>query len=104
MSICILGTDINSCDAQGRSPLHLAQSKLRLLSQCKNGVCTSVKETVLQVIEMLIAYFNQQKNSTDEAELLNAFQSRLQISDNGEKVSNEIQDLLNNLSTLELNK
>lgn len=102
--IYILGTDINSCDAQGRSPLHLAQSKLRLLSQCKNGVCTSVKQTVLQVIEMLIAYFDKQKDSTDEAELLNAFQNRLQISDNGDKVSTEIQDLLNNLSTLELNK
>jgi len=52
---------------------------------------------------MLLAYFDK-KNSSDEAELLNAFQTRLQISDTGERVSNEIQDLLNNLSTLKLNK
>lgn len=53
---------------------------------------------------MLLAYFDKQKNSSDEAELLNAFQTRLQISDTGEKVSTEIQDLLNNLSTLKLSK
>jgi len=81
----------------------LAQSKLRLLTHCKSDVCTSVKQTVLQVIEMLLAYFDK-KNSSDEAELLNAFQTRLQISDTGERVSTEIQDLLNNLSTLKLNK
>lgn len=52
---------------------------------------------------MLLAYFDK-KNSSDEAELLNAFQTRLQISDTGERVSTEIQDLLNNLSTLKLNK
>lgn len=99
-----LGTDVSSCDALGRSPLHLAQSKLRLLTQCKADVCTSVKQTVLQVIDMLLAYFDKQKDSSDEAELLNAFQTRLQISDTGERVSTEIQDLLNNLSTLKLNK
>lgn len=98
------GTDVTSCDAQGRSPLHLAQSKLRLLTQCKNDVCTSVKQTVLQVIEMLLAYFDKQNNKSDETELLNAFQTRLQISDDGERVSTEIQDLLNNLSTLKLSK
>jgi len=103
LSFVWLGTDVSSCDAQGRSPLHLAQSKLRLLTHCKSDVCTSVKQTVLQVIEMLLAYFDK-KNSSDEAELLNAFQTRLQISDTGERVSTEIQDLLNNLSTLKLNK
>jgi len=82
----------------------LAQSKLRLLTQCKSDICTSVKQTVLQVIEMLLVYFHKQKNSSDEAELLNAFQTRLQISDTGESVSTDIQDLLNNLSTLKLNK
>lgn len=105
MWICVYsGTDVTSCDAQGRSPLHLAQSKLRLLTQCKNDACLSVKQTVLQVIEMLLAYFDKQNNKSDEAELLNAFQTRLQISDDGERVSTEIQDLLNNLSTLKLNK
>lgn len=64
----------------------------------------SVKQTVLEVIEMLLAYFEKQKNSSDESELLSAFQTRLQISDSGERVSTEIQDLLNNLSTLKLNK
>jgi len=98
-----LGTDVSSCNAHGRSPLHLAQSKLRMLTQCKSDVCTSVKQTVLKVIEMLLVYFDK-KNSSDEAELLNAFQTRLQISDTGERVSTEIQDLLNNLSTLKLNK
>jgi len=78
----------------------LAQAKLRLLTQCKNDISTTVK----QVVEMLLAYFDRQKNSSDEAELLNAFQTRLQISDTGERVSTEIQDLLNNLSTLKLNK
>lgn len=102
--VLCLGTDVSSCDALGRSPLNLAQSKLRLLTQCKNDVCTSVKQTVLQVIDMLLAYFDKQKDSSDEAELLNAFQTRLQISDTGERVSTEIQDLLNNLSTLKLNK
>lgn len=94
------GTDVSSCDAKGRSPLHLAQAKLRLLTRCKNNVSTPVK----QVVEMLKAYFDRQKNSSDETELLNAFQTRLQISDSDEKVSNEIHDLLNNLSTLKLNK
>ncbi|XP_050437018.1 ankyrin repeat domain-containing protein 54-like [Adelges cooleyi] len=99
------GTDVSSCDAHGRSPLHLAQSKLRLLTQYKNDdACSCIKETVLQVIDMLLAYFDKQQGSSDEAELLNAFQSRLKISDTEERVSTEIQDLLNNLSTLKLNK
>lgn len=58
----------------------------------------------MEVIDMLIAYFNKQTDSSGEAELLNAFQNRLKISDTGESVSSEIQDLLNNLSTLQLNK
>lgn len=98
------GTDVSSCNAEGRSPLHLAQAKLRILTQCNKNVSAAVKQTVLQVIEMLLAYFDKQKNSSDEAELLNAFQTRLQISDNSANISSEIQDLLNNLSTLELSK
>ncbi|XP_050535408.1 ankyrin repeat domain-containing protein 54-like [Daktulosphaira vitifoliae] len=98
------GTDVSSCDAQGRSPLHLAQSKLRLLTQCRSDTSTSVKETVLQVIDMLLAYFEKQKGSSDESELLNVFQNRLKISDTEERVSSELQDLLNNISNLKLNK
>lgn len=95
------GTDISSCDFQGRSPLHMAQSKLLFLAPCKSETYKSAKQAVLQVIDMLKAYFDK-KNNSDELELLNAFQARLQISDTGENVKTEIKDLLNSLSTLKL--
>lgn len=98
------GTDPSSCDMHGRNPLHLAQSKLCLLTQFKNDVPMTLKLTVLQIVDMLLAYFEKRKNSSDEAELLNAFQTRLQISDTSEEVSAGIQDLMNNLSTLKLIK
>ncbi|KAL3197162.1 hypothetical protein MRX96_014776 [Rhipicephalus microplus] len=69
--------DVNSLDNSGRTPLHLAQSKLRVLKVDVAKSSENVKQEVMNVIEML--------------------QTR-------QEVDNDVQDLLSSLAHLSLHK
>lgn len=97
------GTDASCYNITGRSPLQLAQSKLKIIQRSQD---TEYKHQVTsQVIDMLLTFIKKKtevtKNAVDE-ELLNAFQSRLQVSETQEQVETELQNLLDNLSSLSL--
>lgn len=95
---------MSSIDHFGRSPLQLAQSKLKLLQR---GVASTedsnlVKEEVQQVIEMMLTYLHKHGQET-EAEFLGAFSSRLTLSHTREEVETGVCDLLASLANLSLN-
>lgn len=76
------GTDVSTLDNNGRNPLQLAQSKLKLIMQCaksENEDALRVKKEVQQIIEMMTEYL-QKKGQDVEAELLNEFANRLTLS------------------------
>ncbi|XP_075225434.1 uncharacterized protein LOC142326691 isoform X2 [Lycorma delicatula] len=97
------GTDASCYNVTGRSPLQLAQSKLKIIQRSQDSEYRH--QVTSQVIEMLLAFIKKKtevtKNAVDE-ELLNAFQSRLQVSETQEQVESELKNLLDNLSTLSL--
>ncbi|GLH14473.1 hypothetical protein R5R35_009265 [Gryllus longicercus] len=96
------GTNINSNDSYGRNPLQLAQSKLKLLQRGSNNEDSlKIKEEVQKVIEMMLTFL-QKKGQDSEAELLNAFQTRLTISQTKEEVETGVRDLLDSLNNLNL--
>lgn len=66
------GTDVSTLDNNGRNPLQLAQSKLKLIMQCAksgNEDALRVKKEVQQIIEMMTEYL-QKKGQDLEAELV----------------------------------
>ncbi|XP_066992127.1 ankyrin repeat domain-containing protein 54 [Anabrus simplex] len=98
------GTDVRSSDYYGRNPLQLAQSKLKLLQRGHTDADSSrIKAEVQQVIEMMLAYLQKQGHDM-EAELLNAFSSRLTLSQTKEEVETDVRDLLESLNNLSLSK
>ena len=100
----VLGTDVGSIDYYGRSPLQLAQSKLKLLQRgVANEDSKVVKEEVCQVIDMMLAYLHK-RGQEIEAELLGAFSSRLTLSNTREEVETGVRDLLASLASLTLEK
>nr|CAD7570710.1 unnamed protein product [Timema californicum] len=98
------GTNVNCSDYYGRSPLQLAQSKLKVLQQGKHFENSQhVKREVQQVIEMMQEFLQKQGQDV-EAELLNAFSSRLTLSNTKEQVDSDVRDLLDSLTNLSINK
>ena len=99
-----IGTDVSTLDNHGRNPLHLAQSKLKLIASSKQQPtedAIKVKMEVQQIIEMMLEYL-QKKGQDVEAELLNAFANRLTLSQTPDEVDADVQSLLANLSSLTL--
>ena len=93
---------MQSIDYYGRSPLQLAQSKLKLLHRgLTNEDSRKVKEEVCQVIEMMLAYLHK-RGQESEAELLGAFSSRLTLSNTREEVETGVRDLLASLADLSI--
>ena len=91
-------------DNHGRNPLHLAQSKLKLIASSKQQPtedAIKVKMEVQQIIEMMLEYL-QKKGQDVEAELLNAFANRLTLSQTPDEVDADVKSLLANLSSLTL--
>jgi hypothetical protein len=87
-------------DNNGRNPLQLAQSKLKLImhsSKSENDDAVRIKREVQQIIEMMQEYL-QKKGQDMEAELLNEFANRLTLS----QTPQEVDDLLANLSSLSI--
>jgi hypothetical protein len=99
------GTDINAIDNSGRTPLHMAQSKLKLLQQsnCENWNGGKLKAEVLQVVEMMQIYL-QRSGKTAESDMLSSFSNRLNLHQTKEEVDVDVQDLLNSLDHLSLQK
>lgn len=64
---------------------------------------SNLKEEVQQVIEMMYTYLYKRGQET-EAELLDAFSSRLTLSHTREEVQTGMRDLLASLASLSLDK
>ncbi|CAN7976596.1 unnamed protein product [Ixodes persulcatus] len=97
------GTDVNSLDNSGRTPLHLAQSKLRLLQMDLAKSSESLKQEVMQVIEMMQVYL-QRSGKSAECDLLGTFSTRIRLHQTRQEVDNDVQDLLSSLAHLSLHK
>lgn len=100
-----LGTHVDSTDHFGRSPLQLAQSKLRFLQKRLADTKDSqqVKDEAKQVVEMMLTYLDR-CGQNPENELLRAFSSQLTLSHTQEEVETGVQDLLASLESLSLEK
>lgn len=96
------GTDVTTLDKSGRSPLQLAESKLKILQQANDGKeVAGLKVQVLQVIEMMQIYL-QRSGKQAAVDLLTSFTSRLHLHLTREEVDHDVQDLLSNLSHLSI--
>lgn len=96
------GTDVTTLDKSGRSPLQLAESKLKILQQANDGKeVAGLKVQVLQVIEMMQIYL-QRSGKQAAVDLLSSFTSRLHLHQTREEVDCDVQDLLSNLSHLSI--
>lgn len=70
----------------GRTPLHFAKSKLRLLQQsnCSEN-SAQIKNEVFQVVEMMLIYL-QRSGKNDQANFLSELSSRLHLHQTKEEV------------------
>lgn len=95
---------MSTLDNNGRNPLQLAQSKLKLLANWKSESddALKIKNEVRQIVEMILEYL-QKKGKDMEAELLNDFANRLTLSQTPEEVDADVKNLLANLSSLTIN-
>lgn len=103
---CLLraGTDVSTLDNNGRNPLQLAQSKLRILANWKSDSDDAIKlkNEVRKIVEMILEYL-QKKGQDLDAELLTDFANRLTLSQTPEEVDADVKNLLANLSSLTIN-
>ncbi|XP_011168761.2 potassium channel AKT2/3 isoform X2 [Solenopsis invicta] len=96
------GTDVLAIDSYGYNPLQLAKTKLRLLQQHCNGDLLKAKEEMHNVINMLMAYLQKQKNMQEQVETLSNFCSRLSLSNTTDQVQDDVKDLLENIDALNI--
>ncbi|XP_043259421.1 ankyrin repeat domain-containing protein 54-like [Colletes gigas] len=96
------GADILSLDHHGYSPLQLAQTKLKLLQNCKGEDMLRVKEEIHNIVNMLLAYLQKQKDAHEKVECLSSFYSRLSLSNTSDQVQDDVKDLLANLDALSI--
>mgnify|MGYP004589608265 CR=1 FL=1 len=89
-------------DQYGYNPLHLAQTKLKLLQNCKGEDMVKIKEEVQNIVSMLLAYLQKHKDIHKGMETLNSLCSRLSLSNASNQVQDDIKDLLTNLDTLSI--
>lgn len=98
------GTDVLSLDRHGHNPLQLAQTKLRVLQNCSrdDSDMNQIKEEVRNVISMLLAYLQKQKDTQGQVEALSSFCSRLSLSNTSDQIQDDVRDLLANINSLKL--
>ncbi|XP_012259130.1 ankyrin repeat domain-containing protein 54-like [Athalia rosae] len=96
------GTDVLSLDQHGHNPLQLAQTKLKLLQNYECSDMNRVKEEVHNVIGMLLAYLQRQKDAREQVEALSTFCSRLSLSNTSDQIQGDVRDLLANIDSLSL--
>ena len=100
--LLMAGTDVLSSDQHGHNPLQIAQTKLRVLQSCKGSDMNKVKEEVQNIVAMLLAYLEKQKNAQEQVESLSYFCSRLSLSNTSDQIQDDVRDLLANLDSLSL--
>ncbi|XP_018355279.1 PREDICTED: uncharacterized protein LOC108756171 [Trachymyrmex septentrionalis] len=97
------GTDVLALDSYGYNPLQLAKTKLRMLQRnCNNEDMLEIKEEMHNVINMLMAYLQKQKNMREQVETLSNFCSRLSLSNTSDQVQDNVKDLLANINALSI--
>ncbi len=122
-------TNVSELDNHGRTPIQLAQSKLKLLqrSQKRKGDQAEsgggggggesrddrqpqppemglVKNEVAQVLEMMREYLLKRGHGTNKAynDMLNTFSARFTLHQTQDDISSDLQNLLESLSNLEV--
>ncbi|XP_033214781.1 ankyrin repeat domain-containing protein 54-like isoform X2 [Belonocnema kinseyi] len=100
--LLMAGTDVLSSDQHGHNPLQIAQTKLRLLQNYIGSDMIKVKEEVHNIVAMLLAYLEKQKNVQEQVESLSSFCSRLSLSNTSDQIQDDVRDLLANLDSLSL--
>ncbi|XP_011695515.1 PREDICTED: ankyrin repeat and KH domain-containing protein mask [Wasmannia auropunctata] len=99
------GTDVLALDSYGYNPLQLAKTKMRMLQRsfnCNNEDMLKIKEEMHNVIHMLMAYLQKQKNMREQVETLSNFYSRLSLSNTTDQVQGDVKDLLANINALSI--
>merc|ERR1711997_1175999 len=111
------GTDVAELDNNGRTPVQLAQSKLKLLQRNHINPCSrnensnneasemgKVKTEVAQVVEMMREYLSKTGHGANSAysELLNSFSYRFNLHQTQDDLNSDLQTLLDSLGSLKL--
>ncbi|XP_015190823.1 PREDICTED: ankyrin repeat domain-containing protein 54-like [Polistes dominula] len=99
------GTNVHSLDKYGCSPLRIAQKKLRMMQDYSKPLredMVKIKEEVHNIINMLMAYVQKQKDMADQVEALSGFCSRLSLSNTSDQVQDGVKDLLANIDSLNI--
>lgn len=96
------GTDLLSLDQESYNPLQLAQTKLKLLQNCKGEDMLRIREEVQSVKSMLLAYLRKQKDTHKKMDTLSTFCSRLSLSNPSDQIQDDVKDLLANLDALSI--
>ncbi|XP_076237220.1 ankyrin repeat domain-containing protein 54 isoform X2 [Calliopsis andreniformis] len=97
-----LGSDVLSLDQRGYNPLQLAETKLKILQNCKGEDMLKVKKEVHNIVYMLLAYLQKKKDVSKKVETLSNFYSRLTLSNTSDQVQDDVKDLLANLNALNI--
>ena len=98
------GTNVSELDNNGRTPMQLAQSKLKLLQKTQKGASemSAVKTEVAQVIEMMREYLLKRGNKNYN-DLLNSFSERLTLHQSqDESWRSDLQSLMDSLGNLQV--
>jgi len=102
------GTDVTTLDNSGRTPMQLAQSKLKLLQKNSSksvSEMNKVKAEVSQVVDMMREYLSKKGAMKDNySQLLNSFSQRLQLHNNHHEIHSDLQNLLDTLGNLHIDK
>jgi hypothetical protein len=97
-----IGTDVNAEDMAGHTPLQLARSRLRLLTEDSFLRATPfrLQHEIAQIVELLKAYLHRTGDMESEKQVV-ALAERLATS---REEDNDVQDILAGLMSLSLAK
>ncbi|XP_035603775.1 ankyrin repeat domain-containing protein 54-like isoform X1 [Oncorhynchus keta] len=96
------GARVDALDRAGRTPLHLARSKLNILQEGDSRSIETLRGEVTQIIQMLREYLNVMGQS-EARERLDHISTQLQHTRTKEQVD-EVTDLLASFTSLSLQK
>ncbi|XP_077024891.1 ankyrin repeat domain-containing protein 54 isoform X1 [Tamandua tetradactyla] len=94
------GARVDALDRAGRTPLHLAKSKLNILQEGHSQCLEAVRLEVKQIIQMLREYL-EHLGRREQRERLDDLCTRLQMTSTKEQVD-EVTDLLASFTSLSL--
>ncbi|KAF7220639.1 transcript variant X2, partial [Nothobranchius furzeri] len=97
-----IGARVDALDRAGRTPLHLARSKLNILQEGESRSLETLRGEVLQIIQMLREYLKLVGQS-EAKERLEHISTQLQQTRTREQVD-EVTDLLASFTSLSLQK